>query len=96
MKFIHLSDLHIHTYDNDNQDAISLLRFVSEKYPDHRLIITGDIADDGKKEQFENAYKLLQPFKGKVLICPGNHDFGAVGSFYSYERAVHFDEILAK
>jgi 3',5'-cyclic AMP phosphodiesterase CpdA len=95
MKFLHLSDLHIHTHKDDNQDAISLLSFVSKAYPDHRLIITGDIADDGTVKQFENAYKLLKPFTGKVFICPGNHDFGAAGNFYSYERAVHFDDILA-
>jgi 3',5'-cyclic AMP phosphodiesterase CpdA len=96
MKFLHLSDLHIHTNEKDNKDVINLLSFVSETYPDHQLIITGDIADDGKIEQFDNAYKLLEPFKGQLFICPGNHDFGAVGSFYSYERALHFDEMLAK
>ncbi len=96
MKFIHLSDLHIHTHAADNKDAISLLRFVAKTYPDHPLIITGDIADDGTEEQFENAYKLLEPFKGRVYICPGNHDFGAVGNFYSYERAMRFDKILAE
>ncbi len=96
MKFIHLSDLHIHTHEADNKEASSLLKFISMTYPDHRLIITGDIADDGSKEQFENAYNLLERFKGKIFICPGNHDFGAVGSFYSYERAVRFDEMLAK
>ena len=96
MKFLHLSDLHIHTHDADNKDAISMLEFVVRTYPDHRLIITGDIADDGTNEQFKNAYALLEPFKGRVFISPGNHDFGAVGSFYSYERAIRFDEILAK
>jgi 3',5'-cyclic AMP phosphodiesterase CpdA len=96
MKFIHLSDLHIHTHDSDNTDVSSILNFVSEKYPDHRLIVTGDIADDGTVEQFENAYALLQPFKGKIFICPGNHDFGAAGNFYSHERALRFDDILAK
>jgi 3',5'-cyclic AMP phosphodiesterase CpdA len=96
MKFIHLSDLHIHTHDSDNADVTSMLNFVSENYPDHRLIITGDIADDGTLEQFENAYALLQPFKDKIFICPGNHDFGAAGNFYSDERALRFDEFLAK
>ena len=96
MKFIHLSDLHIHTHDADNKDARSMLSFVSTKYPDHRLIITGDIADDGTKAQFENAYELLQPFKDRIFICPGNHDFGAAGNFYSRERALRFDEILSK
>lgn len=96
MKFIHLSDLHIHTHESDNADVISTLNFVSEKYLNHRLIVTGDIADDGTVAQFENAYALLQPFKGKIFICPGNHDFGAAGNFYSHERALRFDLILAE
>jgi len=96
MKFIHLSDLHIHTHDDDNTDVSAMLNFVSARYPDHRLIVTGDIADDGAVKQYEKAYALLQPFKNKIFICPGNHDFGAAGNFYSHERALRFDEILAK
>ena len=96
MKFLHLSDIHIHTHDKDNKDAASMFGFISKTYPDHGLIITGDIADDGKIEQFENAFKLLQPFEGRIFVCPGNHDFGAAGNFYSYERAVNFDIIIAE
>lgn len=96
MKFLHLSDLHIHTHHKDNENAASMFAFISKMYPDHRLIVTGDIADDGKVEQFENAFTFLQPFKGRVFVCPGNHDFGAVGNFYSYERALNFDRIIAE
>lgn len=96
MKFIHLSDLHIRAHDDENQDVISMLNFVSEKYPDHRLIVTGDIVDDGTDGQFRKAYALLQPFKGKIFICPGNHDFGVKGNFYSHERALGFDRFLAE
>jgi 3',5'-cyclic AMP phosphodiesterase CpdA len=73
-----------------------MLSFILKRYPDHRLIVTGDIADDGTPAQFENAYALLQPFQDKIFICPGNHDFGAAGNFYSHERALRFDNILAK
>lgn len=96
MKFIHLSDLHIHTDNRDNKNTIGMFNFISANYKDHKLIVTGDIADDGATEQFGNAYKMLSPFKGKVFVCPGNHDFGAMGNLYSYERAVHFDDIIAK
>lgn len=96
MKFLHLSDLHIHTYGKDNTDVTAMLSFIYEKYPDHRLIITGDITDDGTEDQFENAYELLQPFQNRIFICPGNHDFGAAGNFYSHERALRFDHFLAK
>lgn len=96
MKFIQLSDLHIHTHDNDNKDVCSTLSFVLDKYPKHRLIVTGDIVDDGAGKQFENAFALLKPFKGRIFICPGNHDFGAQGNFFSEERALRFDHILAE
>jgi 3',5'-cyclic AMP phosphodiesterase CpdA len=95
MKFLHLSDLHIHTRDKDNVKVKSILNFILKKYPDHRLILTGDITDDGAPAQYENAYALLKPFKDKIFICPGNHDFGAVGNFYGHERALRFDNILA-
>ncbi len=31
---------------------------------------------------------------GRIFIVPGNHDFGAMGNFYSKERAKRFDEKL--
>lgn len=96
MKYLHLSDLHIHTCDGDNKDASSMLKFVSKKYPDHHLIVTGDITDGGTAAQFDNALALLEPFKNRIFICPGNHDFGAAGNFYSHERALRFDRILAE
>lgn len=96
MKFIHLSDLHIHSKAGDNAAVSSTLDFVAKKYPDHQLIITGDISDDGNNAQFENAYGMLQQFRDRIFICPGNHDFGAVGNFYSEERALRFDRILSE
>jgi len=95
MKFIHLSDLHFHRHPGDNEAALAVLNYVQEHYPDSRLIITGDITDDGHPEQYENAYEALKPFMGRIFICPGNHDFGAAGNFYSAERARRFDEYLS-
>lgn len=95
MKFIHLSDLHFHRHPEDNEAALAVLDFVREHYPDSHLIVTGDITDDGHPEQYENAYEALKPFLGRLYICPGNHDFGAAGNFYSQERARRFDEFLS-
>ncbi|MHC1743469.1 MAG: metallophosphoesterase [Syntrophobacteraceae bacterium] len=96
MKFLHLSDLHIHRRDDDNRNVSSMLDYVKNHYPEHRLIVTGDITDDGTEDQYENAYALLRPFEGRIFICPGNHDYGVLGNFYSHERAVRFDQMLAK
>lgn len=95
MKFIHLSDLHFHRAKADNKEATALLDYIKQHYPRHYLIITGDIADDGHETQFNRALEALKPFKGKTFICPGNHDFGAAGNFYSRERAERFDEMLS-
>lgn len=95
MKFIHISDLHFHKNEKDNENVLNLLKTIKNNYPNHNLVITGDIADDGHSEQFENAYQALAPFKGKIFIVPGNHDFGAAGNFYSRERAQRFDEMLS-
>jgi 3',5'-cyclic AMP phosphodiesterase CpdA len=95
MKFIHVSDLHYHRNQAKNREANSLLKFVADRYPTHNLIVTGDITDDGHEKQYENAGKALERFKGRVFVVPGNHDFGAVGSFYSRERAERFDQFLS-
>jgi len=95
MKIIHLSDLHFHRNNKDNKKAIATLKKVKSAYPDHYLVVTGDIVDDGHEKQFENAYKELKHFEGRIFIAPGNHDFGAVGSFYSRTSARLFDEMLS-
>lgn len=96
MRFIHISDLHYHRDQNDNQKANKALEVIKNRYPDHLLIVTGDITDDGHELQYENALAALEPFAGRIFIAPGNHDFGAAGNFYSRERAVRFDEMLSK
>jgi 3',5'-cyclic AMP phosphodiesterase CpdA len=95
MQFIHLSDLHFHRAKKDNKKATDTLKVVKDRYANHILIITGDIVDDGHETQYERAFDALKPFKGRVFICPGNHDFGAAGNFYSRERAQRFDEFLS-
>jgi len=95
MKFIHVSDLHYHRSETDNRDANQLLKTIATKYPEHYLIVTGDITDDGHEKQYHNAFDALSRFKDRVFVAPGNHDFGAAGSFYSRERAERFDRFLA-
>lgn len=95
MKIIHLSDLHFHRDNNDNREIIETLNKVNIKYPKHYVVITGDITDDGHEIQYENAYEHLKQFMGRIFIVPGNHDFGAMGNFYSRERAKRFDEMLS-
>lgn len=95
MKFIHLSDLHIHKFDSDNKAIERRLEYIRQNYSSHYLIVTGDIVDDGHAKQYKNAFDYLEPFMGRIFISPGNHDFGAAGNFYSQERAERFDAMLS-
>ncbi|MEA1953077.1 MAG: metallophosphoesterase [Campylobacterota bacterium] len=95
MKFLHISDLHFHRTNKKNTKVKMMLQTIKIKYPNHYLIVTGDITDDGSSRQYRHAYKALKKFMGKIFICPGNHDFGVVGNFYSKKRAKKFDRYLA-
>lgn len=93
MKFIHLSDLHIHENDEDNLAVFEMFKYITKNYPDHLVIITGDITDDGTKKQYQKTSDLFQLLLNPPIICPGNHDFGSVGAFYTPEKARLFDEL---
>jgi len=62
-KFIQISDLHIHT-NNDEHENRTLKKLVSNiinKYSVEKpvVLITGDIVDDGKEEQLWMSWKYL-------------------------------------
>jgi len=92
MKFVHLSDFHLHKDDEKNQAVAEMLNRVQNQYPQHYLIVTGDITDDGDEKQYENAKALLSPFIGRLLITCGNHDYGRLGNFYDSEREARYAE----
>lgn len=96
IEIYHVSDLHIGKH---TRQAQKLLDKIQEKFKiveqEHRyLVVTGDIVQDGAKRQFERALKALLPFVGKVMIVPGNHDYGVLGFMYSDHRAKNFDSLL--
>jgi len=94
MKFIHISDLHFHGTDEKNSEVTKTLGNLNKNYSSHCIIVTGDIVDDGNKEQYILAFEALQHFKKRIFICPGNHDFGTAGNFYERKKAESFDEYL--
>ena len=91
--FIHLSDLHIHgdMKKEDNVNCRAIVRRIIRSYSGRNkpvILLTGDIVDDGKENQYVNAVKLLRPLvkEGFTLLpCPGNHDYGKFGLFYSHK-----------
>ncbi len=87
MKIIHLSDLHIGYSGCENRFRVIIDNIISfcENTHDYIIIITGDIVDDGtKKKQLDKALAqigILEDAGFIVLVVPGNHDYGFLGSF---------------
>lgn len=102
VKFIQLSDLHIHRSmkSSDNINAEKVIAYILNRYNGDEkpiVLITGDIVDDGKKKQYKNAVNILRPLLEHgftVLPVPGNHDHGKFGNFYSKTSRNHFRNFI--
>lgn len=70
----HLSDTHFDGTDAARQRNIRVMEYLNGlSRPVDAIVATGDIADDGRAEEYEEAAKTLvspQP----LFHCPGNHD----------------------
>lgn len=82
MQLIHISDLHVGRSDNNGAFGALAAHMISQ-WGDAAekpvVVLTGDIADDGERWQFQQAadtLSLLRQAGFKVLTCPGNHDLG--------------------
>jgi len=84
MKLIHLSDLHVGQGANREkfEHIIRHLNTAPEfNNQDHVIIITGDLINDADDEHAHDEVRamidtLSSRFTGRILICPGNHDYG--------------------
>lgn len=101
VKFIQLSDLHIHSTDRrDNLNCRKIIDFIiNRRYVDEKpiVLITGDITDDGTEKQYRNAVEILRPLTincFKLLATPGNHDYGFVGNIYTEESQQLFQDYI--
>jgi predicted MPP superfamily phosphohydrolase len=80
-QIIHLSDLHVGYKQCGPKAATIVENIVKHENPsDSIIIITGDIVEQAKRENdLAAALKLIEKLKThsfRVLLCPGNHDYG--------------------
>lgn len=92
LKFLHLSDTHVSKSDSKNLPVVERIGYIRVNYPEHRLIVTGDVTDDGDWKQYARVWRILM--NCKYYACPGNHDFGLAGNLFDKERARRFDKYL--
>ena len=104
VKFIQLSDLHIHGSEKeDNVNCRKIMDFIVNKYSNDKqnekpiILLTGDITDDGKENQYKIAVDILKPLvdnEFKVLATPGNHDYGLAGNIYTEKSQQLFQDYI--
>jgi 3',5'-cyclic AMP phosphodiesterase CpdA len=102
----HLSDLHFGKVDPAVLEP--LRRRLHDLAPD-LVVVSGDLTQRARQEQFEEAVEYLESLPGPQLVVPGNHDvplYNVVKRFLSplgnYKRIVtddldpaHFDDEMA-
>lgn len=103
-RFIHLSDLHIRWFkDAPENTALSFLvpqivkRYEAGVKP--TVLITGDITDDGTEQQYKEAVRLLKPLQDngfRLLVVPGNHDYGTAGNVYLEKSLERYEQIILR
>ena len=100
MKFVHISDLHIGQNAVFNKRAKQLVSRIARQYASYDekpvVLITGDLVHDGLAEQYELAKDILfklhnQDFK--LLMCPGNHDYGSDGLSDDFEARQRYNRL---
>jgi 3',5'-cyclic AMP phosphodiesterase CpdA len=77
MIFAQISDLHIDNTEHSVERATRVLDHLNDLPGElDAILVTGDIADHGLVEEYEQAAKILRS-RYPVLHCPGNHDVRA-------------------
>ncbi|HJP79233.1 MAG TPA: metallophosphoesterase [Pseudonocardiaceae bacterium] len=77
MIFAQISDLHIDATEHSVERATRVLNHLNDLPGElDAILVTGDIADHGLVEEYEQAAKILTS-RHPVLHCPGNHDIRA-------------------
>lgn len=78
MKILHLSDLHFGT---ERPGIVQVLKETCiELRPDY-IIVSGDLTQRAKKEQYTAVMRFLTSLNAKILSVPGNHDISLYNPF---------------
>jgi len=80
---VHLSDLHFGRVD---QGLLAPLRDLIQRIDPDVLVVSGDLTQRAKAEQFEEARAWLDTLPGPQIIVPGNHDISLYNVFRRFVK----------
>jgi len=75
---VHLSDLHFGRVDHE---LLAPLRELVERIAPDVLVVSGDLTQRARPEQFEEARAFLDSLPGPQIVVPGNHDISLYNVF---------------
>ncbi|ATQ78234.1 metallophosphatase [Massilia violaceinigra] len=75
---VHLSDLHFGRVD---EKLLAPLRELVERIAPDVVVVSGDLTQRAKSEEFEAAKAWLDTLPGPQIIVPGNHDISLYNVF---------------
>lgn len=75
---VHLSDLHFGRVD---QALLAPLRELVERIAADVVVISGDLTQRAREEEFEAARAFLDSLPGPQIVVPGNHDISLYNVF---------------
>ena len=75
---VHLSDLHFGRVD---EELLGPLHDLVHRIAPHVVVVSGDLTQRAKSEQFEQAKAWLDTLPGPQIIVPGNHDISLYNVF---------------
>jgi 3',5'-cyclic AMP phosphodiesterase CpdA len=75
---VHLSDLHFGRVDPELLDP---LRDLVHRLAPTAVVVSGDLTQRAKSEQFEEARAWLDTLPGPQIVVPGNHDISLYNVF---------------
>lgn len=94
-KIVHISDLHFGTVERKIAEAI--ITDITKFKPD-LLIVSGDLTQRARKNQFRAAKEFLNKYDCRKIIVPGNHDIPLFNVFmrfilplYNYKNIITSD-----
>lgn len=70
---------------SDPHNKFWQIEFCRKNYPDHKIIVAGDLTNNGWRMEFDKVPSL-------DYVAPGNHDKGAFGNLFNKHASRRFDE----
>jgi 3',5'-cyclic AMP phosphodiesterase CpdA len=80
---VHLSDLHFGRVDHA---LLTPLRELVERIDPDVVVVSGDLTQRARAEQFEEARAFLDTLPGPQIIVPGNHDISLYNVFRRFVK----------